>query len=235
MKIALITGASRGIAKEIAYTLASNHYHVILLARNKHELTQIVQHIQQASGHADFFSVDVTDEKRIEYVMQQIIEKYQKIDPLVNNAGISVFKQTEEISIQEWDNVMNINVKGTFLMTKAVIPFMKNQRNGHIITIASDVSKRTLNSGSVYCASKYAQDAYMMSVRKELRPFEVRVSTIYPGITDTNFNGNQPSGATNQKYALSPQTIADAVHYIANAPKNVVIDELTIHPLGQDY
>ncbi len=235
MKTAIITGASRGIGKEIAIAFASKSYHVILLARNKNDLTKTAQHIQQNGGTAELFSVDVTDENRIQHIVQQTLEKHQKIDLLVNNAGIGTFKFTDEISLQEWENVMNVNVKGTFLMTKSVLPSMKNQRNGHIITIASDVSKRTFASGSLYCTSKFAQDAYMIAVRKEVRSFDIRVSTIYPGITDTYFAGNQPSNQQNQRDSLSPQAIADAVLYVASTPKNIVIDELMIHPLGQDY
>ena len=124
--------------------------------------------------------------------------------------------------------------EGHFLITKHIVPLMKQQKSGHILTIASDVSKRTFAEGSVYCASKYSQDALMSSLRKEVREFKVKVSLVYPGLVDTNF-GDSTQGEPQKSNWLKTKDIADSVLYILNTPTNVVIDELTIHPIEQEY
>jgi NADP-dependent 3-hydroxy acid dehydrogenase YdfG len=165
---------------------------------------------------------------------REIMQKFGKIDVLINNAGMGIFKAIENISLAEWEQVMDINVKGTFLCCKMVLPQMKSHHHGHIIVIASDVSKRTFSHGTLYCSSKFAQDAFTAALRKEIRPFGIKVTTIYPGLTDTNFNGNT-QGESRTKDWLKADDVAQAIFYAISAPPQVVIDELMLHPKVQDY
>jgi NADP-dependent 3-hydroxy acid dehydrogenase YdfG len=233
-KITIITGASRGIGKATAFQLAKEGHFTILLARNREEIEEIEFQIDELGGKSLAIPTDIGDEQEVKAAVAQVIRDFGHIDHVINNAGLGIFKPAEDILLGEWTTVMETNVKGTFLLTKAVIPHMKLAKKGHIIGVASDVSKRVFANGSLYCASKYAQDAFLSAVRKEVRQFGVKVSVIYPGLVDTHFHG-RIEGAAHQSAYLNPSDIAAAVSYILNAPAHVVVDELMIHPISQEY
>ncbi|HAS43408.1 MAG TPA: NAD(P)-dependent oxidoreductase [Microscillaceae bacterium] len=233
-KNAIITGASRGIGRAVALELAQQGIQVILIARNSQELTELQTQIEQAGGKADFYALDIAQASEVQPAIEQMLSKYSQVDYLINNAGVGSFQEFEAFEEAELDRILNVNIKGTFLLTKALVKHMKTRQQGHIVTIASDVSKRTFPNGSVYCASKYAQDALMSALRKEVRSAGIKVSTIYPGLVDTHFNGNKP-GEDDNKNWLKPEDIAQSVSYVLNAPAHVVVDELMIHPLEQEY
>ena len=233
-KIAVVAGASRGIGRAIATQLAAAGARVILLARNQSDLNVALAEITQEGGLAAAFCVDISDEQAVKSVFQQIIQQYKRIDILVNNAGIGEFYPVSETSASFWDEVMNTNVKGTFLCSKEAVIQMQKQGVGHIVSIASDVAKRTFANGALYCSSKYAQDAFSSALRKEVRKDGIKVSVVYPGLVDTYFNNSQPGTPENATH-LKPEDIAASVLHILSAPKHVVIDELMIHPIAQDY
>ncbi len=230
-KTVIISGASRGIGRAIAHTLAQHDFQIALLARNKADLNELEKEI---GTNVKSYAIDISNEQEVNQAVADIIKTFGSIDIVINNAGVGVFKATEEITSQEWDTLMDTNVKGTFLLTKATLPHLKAQGAGTIIGVASDVSKRTFANGSLYCATKYAQDAYLSAVRKEVRKFGVKVSLIYPGLVDTYFH-NDVEGSSAQNEWLKPQDIANAVLYICQAPAHVVLDEIMIHPLSQEY
>lgn len=231
-KLVVITGASRGMGREISISIANEGAKVVLIGRTKSELNKLSDEIGNAN--ASVISIDISNEELVKKAVEEVSNKYGRIDFLINNAGVGYFKNLEKFSEEEWDSVMSTNVKGTFLMSKHIVPLMKKEKSGHILTIASDVSKRTFAEGSVYCASKYAQDALMSSLRSETRSFGIKVSVIYPGLVDTYF-GDSDMGGDHKKDWLKTKDIADAVMYVLNTPKNVVVDELMIHPMTQEY
>ncbi|WP_026899066.1 SDR family oxidoreductase [Daejeonella oryzae] len=233
-KIAIITGASRGIGKAIAQNLAKDGVHVILTARNQQDLNEAVESIGREGGKATAFSLDISDEKAVGNFIDQIKKITDSVDILINNAGIGSFAPVTETETQFWDQVMDVNVKGTFLMCKHLVPVMQKQKHGHIVNIASDVAKRTFAEGAMYCASKYAQDAFSSALRKEVRQNNIKVSVVYPGKVETYFNNSIP-GVNEDHHRLHPDDIAGSVNYILSAPLHVVIDELMIHPISQDY
>lgn len=233
-KVTLITGASRGIGRAIAHRLAREHHFVILLARNAEEIGELEAEIDSAGGKSLSFACDVSVEAQVNEVVAQVLRDFGHIDAVVNNAGMGVFKTVDDITEEEWSRLMDVNVKGSFLLTKAVLPHFKEKGRGHIVGIASDVSKRTFARGSLYTATKYAQHAFFESLRREVRSLGIKVSVVYPGLVDTYFHG-RPTGHEAQGKYLRPEDIADAVAYILHAPEHVLIDELMLHPMSQEW
>lgn len=234
MKTAIITGASRGIGREVAIKLAREGVAVALFARSLTELQALDAEIKIQGGKAIHWALDISEEHNVQRAVHHVLQEFGHIDILINNAGIGTFKPIEETSMGDWDSVMNTNVKGTFLLTKAVLPSMREKRSGLIISVASDVSRRTFANGALYCASKFAQDAFLSAIRKEVRKDNIRVSTIMPGLVDTFFHGS-PVGNPEKTNWLKSTDIANAISYIVHSPDHVVIDELMLHPSHQDY
>lgn len=230
----IITGASRGIGKALALTLAKDGSNLSLVARNHQELLEVKKEAEALGAKVLIFSGSVADEELVKKVVTETAQTFGKIDALVNNAGFGVFKQAAEITTHEWDSIFETNVKGTFLFCREVVPFMKNSGQGHIVNIASDVAKRVFDGGSLYCASKYAQDAFSMALRKEVRKDNIKVSVVYSGVVDTHFHKRE-EGDPHQARYLSSKDMANTIYFILSAPAHVVIDELMIHPISQDY
>lgn len=229
-QVAIVTGASRGIGRAIALLLALQGAKVVAVARTSEDLEELNTKTQGLAIPAD-----VTDEADAAFIVAETMSRFGRLDILVCNAGVGSFNLLENFEAAEWDRIFDINVKGTFLLCKAAVPHFKAQGRGHIVGIASDVSRRTFEHGTAYGASKYAQDALLGSLRKELRPHGVKVSTIYPGLVDTYFNDSQPGSHEAEKTHLKPSDIAQAVRYVLEAPAHVVIDELMLHPLTQEW
>lgn len=233
-KTIIITGASKGIGRALALTLAEKGANLSLVARSEIELLELKAEIEILGAKAEVFVGSVADEIFVKSTINSTKEIFGTIDSVVNNAGFGVFKQAAEISSLEWDSIYDTNVKGTFLFCKEAIPQMQAQGAGHIINVASDVAKRVFDGGSLYCSSKYAQDAFSMALRKEVRKDGIKVSVVYSGLVDTFFH-NKTTGDPHQSNYLTAQNMADVITYILEAPKHVVIDELMIHPMTQEY
>ena len=229
-QVAIVTGASRGIGKAISLLLALQGAKVVAVARSEDELIELTNKTQGLGIVAD-----VADESDAVHVVAETLRQYGRLDIVVCNAGVGSFNELENFSDTEWDRIFDTNVKGTFLLCKAVMPYFKAQKKGHIVGITSDVAKRTFAHGTAYGASKYAQDAVLGSLRKEVRPHGIKVSTIYPGLVDTYFNDTRPGSAEAEKTHLRPADVAQAVRYVLEAPAHVVIDELMLHPLTQEW
>ena len=228
-QVILITGASRGIGRATALLLALQGAKVALAARSDSELLDLAAKTQGLP-----LVVDVTDEADVQHAVAETIRHFGRLDALVCNAGVGSFNELEQFSLEEWERQFATNVRGTFLLCKHAVPHFKAQRKGHIVGITSDVAKRTFAHGTAYGASKFAQDALLGSLRKEVRPHGIKVSSIYPGLVDTYFNG-QPGGEATAHTHLRPQDVAQAVRYVLEAPAQVVVDELMLHPLSQEW
>jgi NADP-dependent 3-hydroxy acid dehydrogenase YdfG len=233
-KTVIITGASKGIGRALALMLAEKGANLSLVARSEIELLELKAEIEILGAKSEVFVGSVSDEDFVKATIVSTKETFGTIDAVINNAGFGVFKQATDISTAEWDSIYDTNVKGTFLFCKEAIPHMKAHGAGHIINIASDVAKRVFDGGSLYCSSKYAQDAFSMALRKEVRKDGIKVSVVYSGLVDTHFH-NREEGDAHQSEYLTSQNMADAITYILEAPKHVVIDELMIHPMSQEY
>jgi NADP-dependent 3-hydroxy acid dehydrogenase YdfG len=233
-KTILITGASKGIGRSLALLLAEKGANLSLVARSEIELLSLKAEIEVIGSKAEIFVGSVGDENFVKSTIASTVQAFGKLDGLINNAGFGVFKQAENILTEEWDSIYETNVKGTFLFCREAIPHMKSIGAGHVINVASDVAKRVFDGGSLYCSSKYAQDAFSMALRKEVRKDGIKVSMVYSGLVDTYFH-NKTEGDPHQAEYLTAQNMADVITYILEAPKHVVIDELMIHPMSQDY
>ncbi len=231
-KKCLITGASKGIGKALALQLGELGYNLALLARTEDELVQIKSILETKSVSVLTYAVDLADIKQTETAINNATDQWGAFDVLVNNAGIGFFGDMEAMELSEWDRLMSVNVRASFYVTKLLVEGMKQQKSGHIITVASDVSKRVFAEGAAYCASKYAQDAMFSALRKQLHIFGIKISMVYPGLVDTAFHANDDPESSSW---LKPEDVADSIRYILQAPKNVVIDELMIHPMSQAY
>lgn len=230
-KTIIISGASRGIGRATALYLAKQGANVVATARNADDL-RILE--QESTGNIVGMAGDVANEAAMQHVVQTAIDRFGRIDVVINNAGYGIFKNVDEITEEEWDTLMATNVKGTFLLTKAALPTLKAQGTGHIVVVASDVAKRTFAGGSLYTASKYAQEAFMGALRKEVRPHGIKVSGVYSGLVDSHFHAKGQGHASSENW-LKEQDMAEALYYIVSQPPHVVIDELMIHPLEQEY
>ncbi|SFE60442.1 SDR family oxidoreductase [Spirosoma endophyticum] len=234
-KTIIISGASRGIGRATALLLAGHGANVVVTARNADELTQLEKEATEGHTRGKIVAVsgDVTSESDVATVVRTALDQFKRIDVVINNAGFGIFKNVEDISVSEWDDVMATNVKGTFLLTKAALPTLKAQGSGHIVVVASDVAKRTFAGGSLYTASKYAQEAFMGALRKEVRPFGIKVTGVYSGLVDSHFH-NKP-GAESSRNWLKNEDMAESMLFIVSRPAHVVIDEFMVHPLEQEY
>ncbi len=228
--VIIVSGASRGIGRATALLLALQGATVVAVARSADELDDLTAKTKGLSIVAD-----VADEADAEHVVVETLRRYGRLDAVICNAGVGSFNELENFGAAEWDRIFDTNVKGTFLLCKFAVPHFKAQKSGHIVAITSDVARRTFAHGTAYGASKYAQDALLGSLRKEVRAHGVKVSTIMPGLVDTYFNDAAPGSADAEKTHLRPADVAQAVRYVLEAPAHVVIDELMLHPLTQEW
>lgn len=233
-KSILLTGASKGIGKALALSLASQSVNLGLVARSEAELNEIKAEVEQLGSKCLVFAGNVADENVAKSAINGMVAAFGKLDFLINNAGYGVFGPTESYSAELWSDVYDVNVKGTFMFSKEALTPMKAAQEGHIINIASDVAKRVFDGGALYCSSKFAQDAFSAALRKEVRKDGIKVSVIYSGLVDTMFH-TDPQGHDSHNDWLKASDMAATIIYVMSQPKHVVIDELMIHPLSQDY
>ncbi len=233
-QIAIVTGASRGIGKEIAVKLAEQGMKLALIGSSA-QISETADELKR-KGFSNILPIqaDVSKEEDLQQVVKKTIEEYGHVDMLVNNAGIGFFKLTEDVTLEEWKKVFEVNVQGVFLATKAVLPHMKERKSGTIITISSDVARYTIPNGAAYTATKYAVQGFSGSVAQEVREYGIRVGTINPGMVDTYF-AESKQGLPEKHDWLKVEDVANAVVYMASAPKYMLIDEIVLHPLVQQY
>jgi NADP-dependent 3-hydroxy acid dehydrogenase YdfG len=232
-KTVVLTGASKGIGRALAIQLAQQGANLALVARSASELNEVKSEVEKTGAKCLIFVGSVDDEALANQTISETVAAFGRIDFMINNAGFGIFGATDSYSAEQWSSVFDTNVKGTFLFSKAALAPMKAQQDGHIINIASDVAKRVFDGGSLYCASKYAQEAFSAALRKEVRREGIKVSVVYSGLVDTPFHPD-PHSERKQTW-LTAEDMANSIIFIMAQPKHVVIDELMIHPLSQDY
>lgn len=233
-KVAIVTGASRGIGRSVARALAAEGVDVVLFARDEADLQQLADEINQLGRRSLVVTGNVSRAEDVSRAVQQTLESFGKIDILVNNAGIGLFKPVRDTTIEEWQEVIDINLTGTFLFSKAVLEPMVERGQGQIINISSDIGKRTIPRASAYCASKFGVQAFTEVLSKEVRKLGIKVGTILPGMTDTYFNDSD-QGLPEKEGWLKGEDIAQAVLYLCTTPRHALVDEVMLHPIIQEY
>ena len=239
-KIALVTGATSGIGKATAQILAKNNYKIILCGRREDRLLDLKNEL---SAFTDIYtlSFDVRDKKAVFESINSLPEEFSKIDVLINNAGNAHgLDSIQNGDLDDWDAMIDINVKGLLYVSKAIIPKMIEQKSGHIINIGSIAGKEVYPNGNVYCASKHAVDALNQAMRIDLNPFGIRVGGIHPGAVETEFSEVRFKGdserAANVYKGFEPlraEDIADIIHFVVSRPYHVNIADLIVLPTAQ--
>jgi 3-hydroxy acid dehydrogenase / malonic semialdehyde reductase len=233
----LVTGATSGFGKAIAEKFAAERFNVIITGRRKDRLDEITKSLAgQYSVRVHALELDVQDRDAVTAAINGLPEEWKKIDILVNNAGLALGRDYfEEASLDDWDTMIDTNLKGLIYVTKAVVPFMIRGKAGHIINIGSTAGKEVYEKGNVYCATKHAVDAISKAMRIDLLRHAIKVTSVHPGAAETEFSkvrfkGDEATaGKVYEGYkALEAKDIADICYYCATLPSHVCINDLVV-------
>lgn len=241
-KIACVTGASSGIGKAVACSLASAGCDLILVARRVDKVDELGGYLKEKYGVKYFAGkLDVRHREEVEKFFKQLPKDFAGIDILINNAGLAKgASPLHTDKIDNWDTMIDTNVKGLLYVSRAVIPGMVERDRGHIINIGSIAGRGTYPGGSVYCATKHAVNAITNGLRKDLTNTSIRVSTVDPAFTETEFSIVRFDGDTERAkkvyegfQPLVAEDIADAVLFVVTRPSHVTISDMVIYPTAQ--
>jgi hypothetical protein len=240
MKTVLITGATSGIGRATARLLAHKNYRIILCGRRLERLQELEKELSQVTEvHSLHF--DVRNQKLLLERIKSLPEIFSQIDILINNAGNAHGMDTiQDGSTEDWDAMIDINIKGLLYVTKAVLPQMLERKSGHIINIGSTAAKEVYPKGNVYCATKHAVDAINQGMRMDLNGTGIRVGAIHPGMVETEFSEVRFKGDSeraNDVYKgfkpLQAEDIADIIHFVISRPYHVNIADLLVMSIDQ--
>lgn len=235
-----ITGATSGIGKATAELFAKHKYNLVLCGRRQERLDQIKQELGSGTS-VHLLNFDVRDKVAVQSAIASLPEGFANISILVNNAGNAHgMDSIQEGSLEDWDAMLDINVKGLLYVSKAIIPKMIANKNGHIINIGSTAGKEVYPKGNVYCASKYAVDAINQGMRMDLNEHGIRVGAVNPGLVETEFSDVRFKGDESRAenvykgyQPLKPEDIADIIHFVVTRPYHVNIADLIVMPTAQ--
>jgi 3-hydroxy acid dehydrogenase / malonic semialdehyde reductase len=241
-KIAFITGASSGIGKATAVLLAANNFDLIITGRRKHLLEELKGEIlKQSNADVLLLSFDVRNERDVAEAVNSLHGKWKEIDVLLNNAGLSVGLNTiDEGEIDDWERMIDTNIKGLLYITRYLSPLMVKKGRGHIVNLGSIAGRQVYEKGNVYCATKYAVKALSEGMRIDLLKHDIRVTNIEPGMVETEFSevrfkGDKERAAEVYK-GLTPlfaNDIAEAILFAVTRPDHVNINDMLIMPTAQ--
>lgn len=226
-KIAVVTGASRGLGRATAQALVQEGAEVYGLARSTSALEDLASQLG-SSFHP--VVMDITDAEAVKKWVRRTFTRGHTPNILINNAGSGVFGKIDELPLEKWKQMIDTNLHGMYYLTYGLVPLMKKADGGHIINIGSVLGKTTNGGKAAYSATKYAMQGMSEALFKELRGVNIKVSLVNPGSISTELYTE--SGIRPNEDMLSPEEVADALIYILKTPQNVLIDELTLRPLN---
>lgn len=239
IKTALITGATSGIGKATAYKFAQHGIRLILCGRRQERLQTIKKELDSLT-EVYTLNFDVRDNAEVKNAINSLPEDFKKIDILINNAGNAHgLDPIQTGSIEDWDAMMDINVKGLLYVSRAIIPQMTERQSGHIINIGSSAGKEVYPKGNVYCGSKHAVLAITEGMRIDLNPFGIKVGAVNPGLVETEFSqvrfkGDKIADSVYKGFkALQAEDIADIIYFVISRPYHVNIADLLVFPTAQ--
>lgn len=240
-KVIVITGASSGIGEATALMLAKQGARLMLGARREDRLAALVDRIHAEQGSASYRVTDVARRDEVKALADAAITEFGQVDVLINNAGIMPVSRMHELKMDEWERMVDVNIKGVLNGIGAVLPAMIEREDGHIINIASVAGLRVMPAGAVYCGTKHAVRAITEGLRMEVGA-KVRTTLISPGAvltelpnTISNPAAQQYVSGLYQKEAIEPEIIAGAICYAISQPKHVDVNELVVRPTVQDF
>lgn len=236
-KVAVITGASSGIGEATAIALAEVGAKVVIAARREDRLALLKAKIK---GECLSVVVDVSKRSDVDSLMQKAKERFGQVDILVNNAGVMLLSYMDKLQVEEWDRMIDVNIKGVLYGIAAVIPIMKDQKSGHIVNVASTAGHRLIPAGAVYCGTKFAVRAITEGLRGELSAHAgIRTTIISPGIVETELTHHITdedvieSVEKRQLTPLKAEDIARAIVYAVSQPPHVNVNEILVRPTDQ--
>jgi NADP-dependent 3-hydroxy acid dehydrogenase YdfG len=230
-KVALVTGAGRGIGRAIAVAFAAEGAAVALVARSRADLAGVAAEIRESGGRALALPADVTQDAAVEGLVEQTLTDLGRIDMLVTSAGTAAFGAVADSKPGDWDAMLALNLRAVMVCCRAVLPAMLRQRSGTILNVGSIASKRALPGSAAYTATKTAVDAFSRVLAEELRPHGVRVGVLVAGAVDTPLWDSMGSSPPREKM-LRPQDVARAAVLMAALPPHASLEELTLLPAG---
>ena len=241
-KVAIITGASSGIGHATALKLSKTGAKIAIGARRVDKLEELAKQITDNGGEVYFQKLDVTKREECDNFAKAVLEKWNSIDILVNNAGLMPLSFFKNLKVDEWDRMVDVNIKGVLYMTGAVITHMKEKKSGHIVNLSSVAGRIVFPAGSVYCATKHAVAAFSEGLRQEFSVrSNIRVTSIEPGVVATELNDTITDESlqgfienAKKMEALQAEDIANAILYAVGSPSHVNVNEILIRPTTQE-
>lgn len=237
-KIVLITGASSGIGEGIARRLGAEGHHVVLGARRQERTAVIAEEVRAGGGSATARSLDVTDRADVAAAVEDTVREHGRLDVIVNNAGVMPLSPLDALLVDEWDRMIDVNVRGLLHGIAAVLPVFQRQGSGHVVTVASIGAHQVSPTAAVYCATKYAAWAITEGLRLEADP-SIRVTTITPGVVESELAGTISDPGTREvmrayrAHSIPPDAIARAVSFALAQPGDVDVNEIVVRPTRQ--
>ena len=230
---AIITGASTGIGKSLALQLSDVGYRLILAARSEDKLGEIAEVIQQRGGKSLVVPTDVSQPEQINFLKEKTL-KFGDVSVVINNAGIGKFSKIENITLEDWNQQMNVNLRASFLVSQAFIPGMKQKKKGALVFINSVAGKKGYANSAAYVSSKYGMKGLAESLREELREDNIKVISIHPGAVDTPF-WDEVGLDFSRKEMLDTTTLAQSIVHAIEYPGNFTVEEMVLRRTGGDF
>lgn len=239
-KVVVITGASSGLGEATARMLSSMGATVVLAARRKDRIDSLAADLRNNNGKALAIETDVTDVNQVRNLVDTAIKEFGRIDVMLNNAGLMPQSLLEQLRIEDWDKMIDVNIKGVLYGIAAALPYMKEQKSGHIINVSSVAGHRVGPGSAVYSATKFAVRALTEGLRQEVKPYNLRTTIISPGAVATELPASVTDPATAksmqeyyEKNAIPADSFARAVVYAVSQPEDVDISEILFRPTVQ--
>lgn len=242
-KVAIVTGASSGIGEATALALAADGAKLVLAARRLDRLEKLKMKIEASGGAAICVKTDVVSRADVENLAKTALDTFGKIDILINNAGIMPLSYMKNLHVEEWDRMIDVNMKGALYAIAAVLPDMQQRKSGDIVNISSIAGRKLFPGAAVYCATKFGITALSEGMRMELsKPYNIRITSIEPGAVDTELTytftdqeliGHWKDGRRAHLVPLKPEAIANAIIYALTQPEGVSVNEILVMPTMQ--
>lgn len=240
-KVVVITGGSSGLGAATARHLAACGAKIVLGARREERLRELVKELTDKGAEAISLKTDVTDQDQVKKLVDTAVEKFGQIDVMLNNAGLMQQSPLEAFKVEEWDNMIDVNIKGVLYGIAAALPHMKKQKSGQMINVSSVAGHKVTPAGVVYCATKHAVRAISEGFRSEVKDYNLRSTIISPGAVDTELpshithqESNEGINAYYQQVAIPADSFARAVAFAIEQPEDVDINEILYRPTSQE-